>query len=269
MRSIRDERTRSTGRLFRRDSHLVTVLSPHFDDVALSLGQSLRNGRLSRHRVRVRVAFGRTNWTSWVHPTSERASYVSFWRRLEESAASMAFGYRWTAANWPEVILRTGDMSPEQILDSSRELGSEPLVAEMARWISTLGRAPQGSGSHNRPPELILVAAGLGGHIDHRILANAAASVVKRSGEPIGFYEDRPYSAYLSDEDRDRHMASFGLDLRPVPVSLKVQKSTQWLARVCYPSQMSPYFREAMDLDRGVSAVEQVWFPGGLAPDWF
>ncbi|MGB3412956.1 MAG: hypothetical protein WBA45_17390 [Microthrixaceae bacterium] len=269
MRSIRDHEARSTDRRFRRDSHLVTVLSPHFDDVALSLGQSLRDGRLSRHPVRVRVAFGKTNWTSWVHPTPERAGYVSVWRRLEESAASLAFGYRWTAASWPEVILRTGDMSPEQILDSSRDLATEPLVAEMARWISAVRRAPQGRGTRNRPPELILVAAGLGGHIDHRILSSAAETVARRSGAPIGFYEDRPYSAYLSEDDRDRHMASFGLDLRPVPVSLPVQMSTQVLARMCYPSQMSPYFREAMDLDRRVSAVEQIWFPGGVAPDWF
>lgn len=249
--------------------HLVTVISPHFDDVALSLGQSLRDGRLSKHDIRVRVAFGRTNWTGWVHPTADRARYVSVWRRMEETLASMAFGYRWTAANWPEVILRTGDLSPDEILDVAADLSSEPLVGELARWISTVLRAPQGDGRRNSPPELLLVASGLGGHLDHRILATAAASVAARTGAPIGFYEDRPYSAYLSNEERDRHMASFGLNLQPVATSLKVKRSTQTLARLCYPSQMSPYFRDAMDLDRQVNAVERVWFPGGLAPEWF
>lgn len=130
-------------RVSHNDSHRVTVISPHFDDVPLSLGQSLRNGSLSKHDVRVRVAFGRTNWTIWVHPTAGRAPYVSTWRRLEESVASLAFGYRWTAANWPEVILRTEDRSPEQILDATRDLAAEPLIGEVARWISAICRAPQ------------------------------------------------------------------------------------------------------------------------------
>ncbi|MCZ7629358.1 MAG: hypothetical protein M5U19_09945 [Microthrixaceae bacterium] len=69
----------------------VLVVSPHFDDVPLSLGQSLTDGELSRaRRVRVRVVFGRTNWTTRLHPTRGRAPVVSAWRRVEELLAAAA-----------------------------------------------------------------------------------------------------------------------------------------------------------------------------------
>ncbi len=269
MRPSSDVHPTSSARGLRRGGHLITVISPHFDDAPLSLGQSLRDGRLSRHQVRVRVAFGRTNWTGWVHPTPERTAYVSAWRRMEETLASVVFSYVWTAANWPEVILRTEQLTPDEILDGSSDLSLEPLVGELSRWLSAVRRAPQHKGSSDGVPELLLVPAGLGGHLDHRIVAAAAVAVTQRSGAPIGFYEDRPYSAYLSDEEKARHMTTFGLDLRPVQTSPQVKRSTQVISRLCYPSQMSPYFREAMDLDRQVNAVEHVWFPAGETPDWF
>ena len=256
----RSGRPRATGR--RR----VTVVSPHFDDVPLSLGQSLRDGVLSTCQVDVRVAFGRTNWTSWVHPTPGRARVVGAWRRAEETAASLVFRYRWTAAGWDEVILRgsaTGMLAPEQILDPSVDLGAEPLVDEVAEWLELV--AGPGSAS---APDLLLVCAGLGGHVDHRIVARAAAGLVGRLACPVGFYEDRPYVSHLSVEQRDEQLADLALELEPVDVSAAVSRSTQMRARRCYPSQMAPFFEEAMDLDRVADARERVWFPVGTAPAW-
>jgi len=242
----------------------VTVVSPHFDDVPLSLGQSLRDGVLAGCRVRVRVAFGRTNWTSWVHPTPSRARYVSLWRRTEETAASALFGYRWTAAGWEEALLRTGDGDPANLLDSSRDLTGDPLVRELAAWLRAVIERP----ADGARPDLLLVAAGLGGHVDHRLLAMAAASLVGQVDAAIGFYEDRPYVAYLDDDTIAAQLAPLGLELEPVAVSGAVTRSTQMWARRCYPSQMVPFFEEAMDLDRDQDACERVWFPGGARPDW-
>jgi len=248
-----------------RDStRRVTVVSPHFDDVPLSLGQSLRDGALARCRVHVRVAFGRSDWTSWVHPTPERAPYISLWRRGEETAASALFGYRWTAANWPEALLRNGLEFSDQMLDPTADLSSEPLVDELVGWMRSVVRADV----DGRGPELLLVPAGFGGHVDHRIVALAAASLVGSVDVPIGFYEDRPYVAYLDDAQRRAQLGPLGLALEPVAVSGSVTRSTQMWARRCYPSQMVPFFEEAMDLDRVDGACEQAWFPVGSRPDW-
>ncbi len=243
----------------------MTVVSPHFDDAPLSLGQSLRDGALASCDVDVRVAFGRTNWTSWVHPTPGRAPLVGTWRRMEETAASVLFGYRWRAAGWDEVILRhaedgEGALAPEAILDPQRDLSDEPLVHEVAEWLELVTRAAT--------PDLLLVCAGFGGHVDHRIVATAAAGLVGSLGVPLGFYEDRPYISHLDAAQRDAQLASLGVELEPVDVSGPVTRSTQMRARRCYPSQMAPYFEDAMDLDRAVDACERVWFPVGSAPEW-
>ncbi|MGI9577721.1 MAG: hypothetical protein ACR2OH_05960, partial [Microthrixaceae bacterium] len=67
----------------------VVVVSPHYDDVPLSLGQSLTDGLLSQaDRVEVRVVFGRTNWSVQLHPTRGRAPVVTAVRRAEEAVAA-------------------------------------------------------------------------------------------------------------------------------------------------------------------------------------
>jgi len=251
----------------RRDAPTVTVVSPHFDDLALSLGQSLRNGALATCLVRERVVFGRSSWTEWARPLPERSTAVSIWRRGEEVAASVMFGFDWTAANWQEALLRNGPMSGPQLLNAQIDLSQDPLILEIADWLQAVSRVAQGP--NKARPALLLVAAGLGGHIDHRLLAQAAASLVGQLDVPIGFYEDRPYVAYLKQEQIETQLSSLGLPLEAVDVSPLVQASTQAATRLCYPSQMKPFFSEAMDLDRLNGARERVWFPVGTCPDWF
>jgi hypothetical protein len=242
----------------------VTVVSPHFDDVPLSLGQSLTDGLLSTCEVRVRVAFGRTNWTTWVHPTAGRAPAVSWWRTLEEQAAAWSFGYRFTAARWPEALLRLGLDYSDRLLDPEVPLGDDPLVGELAAWLDSVAQPLRGA-----PPGAVLVAAGLGGHVDHRLLAMAAARVAPVCDTPIGFYEDRPYAAYLDRTEVRRQLAPLGLDLERYDASGPIAARTQRRAKRCYPSQMSPYFEDAMHLDVADAATEAVWFPSGDEPSWW
>jgi LmbE family N-acetylglucosaminyl deacetylase len=241
----------------------VTIVSPHFDDAPLSLGQSLRDGALSRCDVRVRVVFGRTNWTNWLHPTASRAPLVGGWRRLEETIAARRFGYRWTAAGWDEALLRWGTVGGDRLLDAGADLSGEPLVDEIAAWLERVATAGADA------PELLLVPAGLGGHADHRIVALAAASVRPRLPVPVGFYEDRPYVAYLDDATRADQMGPLGEHLEPCTVSGPVTAATQDRVRRSYPSQMDDFFVEAMAHDRAAGSVERVWFPAGTAPAWF
>lgn len=240
----------------------VTVLSPHFDDVPLSLGESLSSGWLAQCEVRVRVVFGRSNWTTRLHPTPSRATAVSWWRRAEEQLASMHFGYRYTYAGWEEAILRWGGMDTERMLDVDSDPDSEPVMAEVGAWLEdVVGRIG--------PSSVLLSPAGLGGHVDHRIVAAAAARLAGSSGALIGFYEDRPYSAYLDPDQRRAQLPVPAEAYEPVAVSGPVRTRTQWAARVFYPSQMSPYFRDAMELDRATRSHETVWFPRGRIPATF
>lgn len=241
----------------------VTVVSPHFDDVPLSLGQSLRDGVLSSCEVSVEVVFGRTNWTNWVHPTRSRAGMISRWRRLEETMSARRFGYRWRSADWEEALLRWGVVAGgDRLLDPGADLSVEPLVAQVGDWLVQLVGSQKGS------PEMVLVPAGIGGHVDHRIVALAAVTVRDRLGVVVGFYEDRPYVSHMEPDQVDAQLEALGLELDPVPVSGPITESTQKRVRHCYPSQIDDYFVAAMRRDVAEGHVERVWFEPGKVPAW-
>lgn len=242
----------------------VTVLSPHFDDVPLSLGQSLLDGALAEARVEVRVVFGRTNWTRLVHPTRERATPVGWWRRIEESVAARSFGYRWQAAGWEEVVLRWGTLDTSRLLDPALDLDRDPLVEEVADWIGA---------ALDAEPDVLLAPAGIGSHVDHRIVALAATRARRhRTGtahlSAVGFYEDRPYAAHVDASELERQLPPTPEPLVPVELSGPVRRSTQRRVRRCYPSQIDDYFERAMERDVAVGATERAWFVSSTVPPW-
>lgn len=236
----------------------VTVVSPHFDDAPLSLGQSMLDGSLSRCRVRVEVLFGRTNYTRWVHPTRARARAISLWRRGEEALAQARFGYRVHSHDLEEAVLRTGELDPDVIRDAGTDPVGDPTFGDVVARLRRL----RGAGG------LFLVPVGLGDHLDHRIVAEAGRRLAREHDDGIGFYEDRPYASVLQPEEIADQVARLGLDLEPVTVSGPISASMhRWLRR-CYPSQIDDRFAEWLDRDSAEGAVERVWLPAGQVPGW-
>lgn len=229
----------------------VVVVSPHFDDVPLSLGQSLTDGALSQARhVRVRVVFGRTNWTTRMHPTRGRASLVSAWRTGEELLAAARFGYTVRVQAVEEVILRNGSSDPATFLGSA-VLDDHPLVDRVTAMIRTWSRWA----------DVMLVPAGLGRHVDHRIVAAAGARAVRAGLGELAFYEDRPYAAYLDDAGIAAELAELGTDLAAQDVSGPIEERTQRSVRRIYRSQMNAYFADAQRRDLDGGRCERIWTP--------
>jgi LmbE family N-acetylglucosaminyl deacetylase len=228
----------------------VLVVSPHFDDAPLSLGQSMLDGALASRRVRVAVVFGRTNWTRWVHPTPGRAAPIGVWRRLEETAAAVTFGYRWHASQGVEAILRGVEL--DGLLDPNRSVDADPSLPALRRWLD----------EQRRPGRTVLVPAGVGGHIDHQLVARAGAQLIAGGATGIAFYEDRPYASRLTPDELSAELAWLRLPLRAVEVSGPVGERCHRLLRRCYPSQVDGYFVEAMTIERTRGAVERIHLPG-------
>lgn len=241
----------------RADRPRVTIVSPHFDDAPLSLGQSLLDGALSKCRVRVAVVFGRSNFTRWFHPTRGRALPVSAWRRGEEAAAQAVFRYRVTTSPWEELVLRTGELDPDVLLDESAEL-DEQLLDDLVAWLRRL----RGDGS------TVLVPAGIGGHLDHRLVAEAGRRLLGEHADRLGFYEDRPYASFVDPEELAAACGALGPAMVPVEVSGPVTERLHRLLQRCYPSQIEAIFLDSMRLDRASGAVERVWFSGDEVPPW-
>lgn len=235
----------------------MTIVSPHFDDAPLSLGQSLLDGSLSRCRVTVAVVFGRSNFTRWFHPTRSRALPVTAWRRGEEAAAQVAFRYRVRTASFEELVLRTGELDPAALLDESAEL-DEDLLDALVAWLRRL----RGDGS------TVLVPAGIGGHLDHRLVAEAGRRLLSEHADRLGIYEDRPYASFVDADELAAVCGGLGPSMVPVEVSGPVTERLHRLLRRCYPSQIEAIFLDAMARDRDAGAVERVWFSAGEIPPW-
>jgi hypothetical protein len=230
----------------------ILVLSPHFDDAPLSLGQSLLDGSLARHQVTVGVVFGRTNWTQWFYPTPGRAPLVSAIRCGEEAVAAARFGFRLRVGGRREAILRTGDLSPDAILDPTFDpttSGELPAVVELARrWAAA--------------SEVVLAPAGLGHHVDHR-LVTAAATQLAAGGARVGFYEDRPYACSMGDDEIGDAVRAVDAALVALPVSPPIGAEKH--RRLWYPSQLDEFFHTAMRLDEELGRRERIWVPDAAA----
>lgn len=228
----------------------ILVVSPHFDDAPLSLGQSLTDGFLASCDVSVCVVFGRTNWSTRVHPTRGRAPAITAWRRLEEAWAARRFGYRSRAERFEEVILRTGSSDPGDYRHSG-DLSEDPLFAPIREKLR----------AWRVGCDELWVPAGLGRHVDHRLVALAGASLVRSGTDGIAFYEDRPYASFLEGAELEAELDELGLDLGREDVSGPISESTHARVRSCYRSQMSDFFLEAQRQDLASERPERVWRP--------
>jgi len=231
----------------------VLVLSPHYDDVPLSLGQSLTDGLLAGTRVTVAVVFSRSNWTRWFHPTAGRALAVSAWRRLEEGVAARRFGYRVATLDAEEWMLRTGRTDLAGLLDPDADVHADGLVERI------LGRLePLLVGA-----DAVWACAGVGDHVDHLVVREAGARLVDDGRGDVSFYLDRPYAA-LADATAlvttgERLADRLGRRLERIDVSGPVGPDLGRRLRRTYPSQIDDLFRSAMAADVAAAAVEQVW----------
>ncbi len=231
----------------------VLLLSPHFDDVPLSLGQSLTDGRLAGASVTVAVVFSRSNWTRWFHPTAGRAAPVSRWRRVEESLAAKRFGYRVVTLGAEEWMLRTGRTDLAGLLDPDADVNANGLDERVLQRLQPL---LDGAGA-------VWTCAGVGNHVDHQVVREIGARLVDSGRPGVAFYLDRPYAALADAAELEavgRRLADrLGAPLELVDVSGPIGPGLGRRLRRTYPSQIDDLFRSAMDADVASGAVEQVW----------
>ncbi len=223
----------------------ILAISPHFDDVPLSLGQSLADGWLRHHDVTVGVVFGRTNWVRWFYPTPKRAPLAHAIRRTEELVNARRFHYALRVGDRSEAILRLGSgdssvfLDPTFDPDSAAEL--EPVIRLMQRWSSDF--------------DATLVPLGIGDHIDHQ-LCRAAGQHLAEAGFTTGYYEDRPYACALSDQQLADAASEVGL---AQSVELSGPIDAKKTRRIWYPSQFDEYFLTAMKMDVDARRHERIW----------
>jgi LmbE family N-acetylglucosaminyl deacetylase len=164
----------------------ITVLSPHRDDAAFSVGLTIGIWLDRGHRVEVVNCFTKSEYSpfgdlSFVHANDLR-TYVTALRHKED--------LRWSRQYRRPVGLTDLNLrdAPQRLQCSVEEVCSTPVKTDdpaMARIRTALER---------RAADALVLPLAIGDHVDH-VTARLAAQDGWPASLPVAFYEDLPYSA--------------------------------------------------------------------------
>ncbi len=204
-------------------------LSPHFDDVAFSLGvfaQARRAGRLLN-------VFTRSGYVAAPGLCGASIVEISAMRREEDRRFAEVCGLIATNLDLDEAPLRGHDaMETAKATCELPELG--------ARVIEALRAMAQPAAPDERP--WLFCPMAIGGHVDHTAILYILAENRKdlETRYRLGFYEDLPYAAYYPDrvEGLNRFRRLFGArDWRRRVLPLAQAESAKLALIRLYPSQ--------------------------------
>jgi LmbE family N-acetylglucosaminyl deacetylase len=229
----------------------VLAISPHLDDAVVSAGGRIFDLTTSGHQVLV--------WT--VFAKSAPPPYSPLARDLHEL---------WRLSHDPVGARRVEDVR------AVTRLGAEPRHTEFLDAVYRRDRAgwqfTEGSSLYSpchdpglhaklcravgdaltKPPDLVLTAAAIGGHVDHVAVRDAVLTTCQDSGIPVQLWQDLPYSARTRQPPPVPPGARLGAP-EPIPMS-----DEGWLAKCsavqCYASQLPALWPEHADFRSPLAA---------------
>jgi LmbE family N-acetylglucosaminyl deacetylase len=218
-------------------------LSPHYDDVPLSAGATVR--LLADHglapetlvvfgsepdRDRPLSAFAEVMHEKWGLTADE----VIASRQAEEAAAAAELGAQTRVLPFRDAIYR-----------GEAYLSDEDLFGSPATEEASLPNAITASIDLADSPDAatrIYAPLGVGKHVDHQI-AHVAGQVLAARGWDVWFYEDIPYA--LKPMALDARLAEIGAGTRLAPVA-RIPVESSWERKIDailrYPSQLETVF---------------------------
>ncbi len=220
-------------------------LSPHYDDIPLSAGATVRLLADHGRAPETLVVFG--SEPDRAHPLSAfaeamhagwglSANEVIASRQAEEAAAAAVLGAQTRVLPFRDAIYR-GDYYL-----SNDDLFGSP-AAEVASLPAAIAASLDLAGSPDATTR-IYAPLGVGRHVDHQIVHLAGQELAGR-GWDVWFYEDIPYA--LKPMALDARLTEIGATTRLEPVA-RVPAGTAWKQKIDailrYPSQLETVFQQ-------------------------
>ena len=214
------------------------ILSPHPDDAALSVAHLL----LASHGESVMVVdvFSQTAW--WrLSDSAGDLEEIQRVRFAEEQLMARMANVKLRVLGLPEALLRGRNIS--EISTSEIDHRDHDVIAKLTDAIKKL--------AVDHPRAHWYVPMAVGGHLDHRIVKDAASCALKDAGvRSIFFYEDLFYAA-------ENQSPLSGGELKPVDMKWKLE-----LCRVYWSQFSSGRVKVLQDYAQHLGngqAVERVW----------
>lgn len=221
------------------------LLSPHYDDIPLSVGATVR--LLANHNLapEVFVVFGSepdraqplTDFARAMHEVwGLSAEEVIARRQAEERAAEGMLGAELHLLPFRDAIYRGAQYR------SDDDLFGEPVAAEVMLPAELAAALPLPA--EPEPRTRIYAPLGVGRHVDHQLVFRAGLDLQSRGWE-VWLYEDIPYA--LKPEALERRIAEIGQQI-PIETVASIPAEEGWEAKLdailSYPSQLETVFRQ-------------------------
>jgi LmbE family N-acetylglucosaminyl deacetylase len=222
-------------------------LSPHLDDATLSCGGRIWQQVRAGERVAVFSVFAGTpepgvplsDYAQELHARWHQPEDAIEWRREEDVQALAVLGAEPVHWRFLDCVYRRspdGDFlhTSEEALSGEIHSSEAGLVKELAGRIALLPLTPGGT---------LYVPLGVGRHVDHRIVRQAA----DRSGRRLVYFEDFPYAGEQGALEEALATGCWGSEL----VTLSAEALDAKVAAIaCYRSQISTFW-----VDRPAMAI--------------
>lgn len=240
------------------------VVSPHFDDVAFSLG-ALLLARPHALKAVVNVFTDTSDYrgmrTAWRSNTDERSREdEAFFRRAGVQAEIVNLGFA-------DAPLRLRIPLAAVCRPDGRPVTHDGAVAAaVAERVAPMGTLPVG------------FPMAIGGHIDHLVVSEVGVQRA-RTGHPVFFYEDLPYAGGFSRNDivvaAQSLIRRFGGDLTPVGVGARHGGTVKEQAIAEYQSQVDTQTVEkirrheaTLQVAEGSRLPEMIWVTAAVLAAW-
>ena len=231
----------------------LTVLSPHRDDAVFSLYLSLQKWCQSGVRVSVVNFFTVSNYAPKV--SVNQTEKISLIRKTEDHdvLSGIHKKIRIQDSDLLDAPLRLG-IGFESICRPETQALARSAEPEIAAYIRS-----------QASKDLLIAPLGLGGHVDHLAVYEAAIASVSRK-QHIAFYEDLPYAIWTGDKVlRNRVLETetkLHVRLKPVIIRQRRAAFRKQRAAAGYKSQITP--EEASSIARfsfRYRGGERLWVP--------
>lgn len=231
----------------------VTILSPHRDDAVFSLYLSLRKWRRSNVRLRVVNFFTVSNYAPRVF--ENQAAAISLVRKMEDHKSLSAIDRRILIQDCDllDAPLRLG-IEFADVCGPEKRASARTVEPEIAGYIRT-----------QLQKDLLIAPLGLGGHVDH-LAVNEAAIAATFPCRRLAFYEDLPYATWTADDVLRLRIheieTALGYRLRPAIIRQDYAVRRKLRAAAGYKSQITlEEARPIAQFSRRYGGGERLWIP--------
>ncbi|MCS6842892.1 MAG: PIG-L family deacetylase [Caldilineales bacterium] len=258
------------------------VLSPHYDDAALSLGGAIAQLALAGEPVTVTTVFGGkpnlgqlSPFAASIHARMGGDPDLVSLRQREDAEAMAILGARSRPGDYLDCIYRRDETGTRWLYDSQSALFGpiasveRGLSFELAQVIASLAGQPAGC--------ILYAPLAVGRHVDHQIL-HRAGLILLDAGYQVQFYEDFPYVlrdpnglAKSLDRSPRRYWRSRLVPLSEEALARKVQAIAAYRSQIGVLFGSEEHIQPAVEsyarrAGGGAVAVERLWECAARSP---